>query len=244
MKIYLQNAVDFILPPRCPVCRDRVINDGDFCARCWSGFSFIIDPLCKVCGLPFDYEIEEGLVCGSCVQRPPVFDRARSVFLYETKGRSLILALKNNRSFVGFTALAKLMNNVMVQDNAVDLIIPVPLHPFRLIRRRFNQSQLLANAYALSCGGDVLVNTRALKRSKNTVSQGTLNRRKRHQNVKNAFVVQQRYQSDVRDKNILLIDDVYTTGATLNACAATLKKAGAREVIAITLARVAKGNVY
>ena len=208
--------------------------------------SLITDPCCKICGLPFDYEVEEELQCGLCLQKPPDFDQARSVFQYEGKGRRLILALKNNRSFVGFSALSRLMLTPKIQFDHIDMIIPVPLHPLRLLRRRFNQSSLLADAYATALrqtGKKLNVENAVLKRVRNTVSQGRLGRKKRYQNVRTAFEVTRSGRKKVDGKTILLIDDVYTTGATLNACAASLKAAGAKHVYALTLSRVVNSNM-
>ncbi|UTW55738.1 ComF family protein [Kordiimonas sp. SCSIO 12610] len=244
MRSYAQNIIDFVLPPRCPLCSVRVHVDGNFCGRCWSDLSLIIDPLCKSCGMPFDYEIEDNLICGECIKSTPSFDHALSVFRYEGKGRSLVLALKNNRSFVGFQALSKLMINTLFVPEDIDLVIPVPLHPLRLMRRRFNQSHLLADAYVNGCGHNLKVSSTVLVRQKNTVTQGSLNRKERHKNVRTAFTVKERQQAKIEGKRVLLVDDVYTTGATLNACAKTLKAHGAARVEALTLARVVGLNSY
>lgn len=238
MKAQFQTLIDFILPPRCPTCAVRVFEDGHFCAKCWADFSLITEPFCDQCGMPFDYEIDAGSICGSCLDKKPDFDCARSVFRYEGKGRSLVLALKNNRSFVGFSALARLMLLSRSYFAEADIIIPVPLHPVRMLVRRFNQSSLIADAYAVAARGGARVEHSLLKRVKNTPSQGTMSRDKRRKNVRTAFSVDEKAAEKIQGKNILIIDDVYTTGATLNACAKTLKKAGAANVSVLTLARV------
>jgi ComF family protein len=229
------------------VCSIRVAEDGHFCSRCWADLSLINDPCCKTCGLPFDYEVDEDMQCGGCLHKPPAFDQARSIFQYEAKGRALILALKNNRSFVGFSAISKLMVASHAKFDHVDLIVPVPLHPLRLLKRRFNQSSLIADAYALILmrnNKEAYVDNTLIKRTKNTISQGKLNKEKRYQNVRKAFEVMPNSAAKIDGKTILLIDDVYTTGATLNACATTLKAAGAKKVYALTLSRVVNINMY
>ena len=219
MKVQFQTLIDFILPPRCPICAERVFEDGHFCARCWAGFSLITEPICDLCGMPFDYEVDDGSVCGSCLDCQPDFDRARSVFCYEGKGRSLVLALKNNRSFVGFSALAKLMLLSRSYFPEIDIIIPVPLHPARMLTRRFNQSNLIADAYAVAGQDRKHVEHNLLKRIQNTPSQGKLSPNKRRANVQKAFHINDKAAGKIKNKSVLIVDDVYTTGATLGACA-------------------------
>lgn len=229
--------LDALLPPRCPVCRARIVEHGHLCGACWSTLEPIADPRCSRCSLPFAHE-SDGLVCGACLAHPPAFDHAVAPVLYEEKGRSLVLALKYGGLFAAAPAMARMMAVSVRSANrpANDMIVPVPLHRFRMVARRFNQSQLLAAALSKELG--IESQNFALIRSKSTPSQGTLNRDKRFKNVRSAFSVQKKHQSFFTGKRILLVDDVLTTGATASACAATLKKAGAEAVDVVAFARV------
>ena len=192
-------------------------------------------PLCKTCGRPFDIEIEDEAICASCLREAPQFDLARSALRYEGKGRALVLSLKNHRSFVGAPALAKLMVTALADKAAFDIVTPVPLHTIRLLTRRFNQAQLLAQA--LSKRLQINMDAGLIVRTKHRPKQGTLARDKRQKNVQGVFALTRHGREFVPGKRILLVDDVLTTGSTINECAKLLKKAKAKEVIVVTLAR-------
>jgi ComF family protein len=234
----IHRILDFVLPPRCPACAERVFDHDSFCGICWSSLSLITAPQCSSCGRPFDADIDEGAICGACLDSPPLYDIARSAFLYEGKGRQIILSLKNNRSFVGTRALSKLMMASLSNaytDHHFDVIVPVPLHPFRLLTRRFNQSQLLA--IALSKRMDIQMDAGLLVRTKHRPKQGKLKRKERGKNVRGVFRVPPKYKHKIEGRNILLVDDVITTGSTVNECAKILKEVGAKTVTVTTLAR-------
>ncbi len=229
--------LDALLPPRCPVCRTRIVEHGHLCGKCWAALEPIADPKCTRCSLPFAHE-SDGLICGACISKPPNFDHAFTPVLYADKGRSLVLALKHGGLFAAAPAMARMMATPVRTSNHLeyDMLVPVPLHRFRLLARRFNQSQLLASALEQELG--IHSQNFGLIRSKATPSQATLDRSKRFKNVRSAFSISQNKTNVFQGKRILLVDDVLTTGATASACAKTLKKAGALSVDVVAFARV------
>lgn len=230
-------AVDFVLPPRCHACGELVDASGRLCARCWSDLNFITPPHCALCGFPFEYDQGADATCGSCLKRAPPFDAARSALRYDDMSRDLILKFKrSDRTDMAAVFAPLLKRAVRATGMEFDLVIPVPLHRGRLWRRRFNQSALLARPLAglLGLELDVL----SLTRRRATPTQAGLAGRQRFLNVRGAFAVPARRRPRLAKKSVLLIDDVFTTGATLGSCARALKRAGAGAVGAVTVARV------
>lgn len=229
--------MDVVLPGHCMACGVRTDNDAPLCSACWSKISFATEPLCQCCGLPFEFDIEGGQTCASCLASPPVFARARAVMAYDDHSRGLVLDYKHGdktertKAFVAMLAQA---GRGLFND--CDLIVPVPLHWTRLFQRRYNQSALLALGLGKRVGIPVLAD--ALVRKKKTAPQGHLTRSKREKNIQGAFAVKPGKGAAIKGKNILLIDDVLTTGVTVSASARTLLRAGAAKVDVLTLARV------
>lgn len=234
--------IDLLLPPRCPVSGDIVDRQGAISPAVWTGLSFIEPPCCRACGLPFAFETDEAAECAACLAAPPVYAQARSALVYNDASRELVLAFKHGDKLESIPALVPMMRRAgeALMDKA-DIVIPVPLHRWRLLRRRYNQAALLAQALARQSGGKTVI-VDALRRTRATPSQGHLNAGQRATNVKNAFAVRPECEKLVRDKIILLVDDVYTTGATLSECTKVLLKAGAAEVNVLTLARVVRAE--
>ena len=230
-------GVDVILPPRCPVSGDLVDEHGMISAQIWAGLSFISEPYCTCCGIPLDFESETDMHCMACIDYPPVFHTARAAIRYEGVGRDLVLGFKHGdkthlaQSFIPW--IEQVGKEVL--DRA-DYLIPVPLHPWRLVSRRYNQATLMAEV--LSKSSNVPYLPLALKRIRSTPSQGHLTFAERKKNVRSAFGLNPKYQSVIEGKALVLIDDVYTTGATVNECAKLLYKNGAKRVDVLTLARV------
>lgn len=231
-------VLDKLLPPRCLACREAVDVPGRLCPACWQEVNFIAPPYCVTCGFPFDFDAGEGALCGDCASDPGGFDRARAALTYDGMARKLILGFKHGDRTHAAPAFASWM--VRAGADLVDeaeLLVPVPLHRWRLFARRYNQAALLALAVGrltgLRVAPDVLVRTRP------TPSQAGRNRRQRFENVRAAFAVRSRRRAGLEGRHVLLVDDVLTTGATVGACAKTLKRAGAVRVDVVTLARVA-----
>lgn len=233
----LKAGLDLVLPPRCFGCGARVQAQGLLCGACWRGLTFLGEPCCRVCGYPFDVPLAGQMVCGSCLRRLPRFDRARAVLRYDDASRRLVLALKHGDRSDGMAQFGRWLARAgegLLAD--ADAIVPVPLHRWRLWRRRYNQSALLAHALSRATG--VPAGVTVLVRRRATHSQGGLSRSERVRNVAGAFAVPDRHRPAVRHARIVLVDDVLTTGATAEACAAALKRAGAARVDLVALTRV------
>ena len=229
--------LDLLLPPRCLGCGTIVSENGTLCATCWQGITFLGAPCCACCGFPFDFDLGAGGMCGACLGAPPAFDRARSAMRYDDSSRHLVLALKHGDRLHLAPSLAPWMRragDALLAD--ADIQVPVPLHWTRLASRRYNQSAVLAHAIAKAGGPPVAAD--CLIRRRRTPSQGRKNATARRRNVAGAFAL--RRADAVRGKRVVLIDDVLTTGATVEECARVLKRAGAVRVDVLTLARVVR----
>ncbi len=236
----VHSALDILFPPLCMACRARVSEPHSLCAACWSTISFIDDPSCARCGMPFEIDPGGETVCGPCLAKPRDFARARALFRYDDASKPLILTFKHGDRLdhaPGFGRWLERTGRALLAD--ADLIVPVPLHRWRLWKRRYNQAALLAAGLARLTGR--LHDPSVLERKRPTKSQGQMPSAKaRRRNVLGAFRVPPARAAAVQNRNILLIDDVFTTGATLDACARALKRAGAARVDALTLARVVR----
>ncbi len=226
--------LDLLLPPRCLACGATVSSADTLCARCWRGITFLGAPCCACCGLPFEFELAGPALCGECLRAPPPFDRARAAMRYDEASRTLILAFKHGDRLHLAPAFGRWLRRAGGELVAeADVAVPVPLHWTRLFARRYNQAAVLA--HALHEAGGPPVGADWLLRRRRTPSQGKRNAAARAQNVRAAFAVKP--GRDVRGKRILLVDDVFTTGATVGECARVLRRAGARSVDVLTLAR-------
>ncbi len=229
--------LDALLPPQCLSCGAIVEGHGLLCPTCWDEVVFLSPPCCDACGLPFEYDPGEGVLCGACCRQRPVFQRARSVMAYDTHSRRLILTFKHGDRTDAAPALGRWLlraGSDLIAD--ADLVAPVPLHWTRLFIRRFNQAALLARALRRRAGPPVVLNL--LIRHRRTPSQGRLGPALRRRNVRGAFALRSSMAREIKGKRVLLIDDVLTTGATVSACARTLLAGGAEAVDVLTLARV------
>lgn len=232
----LNRALDIIFPPQCLVCEMLVPSHGTLCLSCWQKVPFIADPMCAACGLPFEFSIGDGALCGDCLQERPPYSRARSVFVYDEHSKSLVTGLK----FHDQLHLASVYDGWLAKTgteliHASDVIVPVPLSYRRFVGRRYNQAALLAQSLGKKTHLPVIPD--ALTRTRHTPPQTGLSRRQREDNVKGAFTINPRHAATIKGKSILLIDDVMTTGATLSACANVLLKNNAAAVNVLTLSR-------
>jgi ComF family protein len=233
-----RGLASLIWPQRSLISGREVPGPGALEPHLWAKLSFLSPPVCERCGTPFEIAVDPGQVCGACIARPPVYERARAALIYGDVSRDLVLALKYQGRRDGLGLLAGWMANAGAELLAdAEVIIPVPLHYFRLVRRGFNQSVWLAAALARASGVQMSVD--ALKRVRATPIQGGLSADGRRRNVQGAFRVRSAKTKLVEGKKILLVDDVLTTGATAEACSRVLRRAGARGVDVLTLARVA-----
>ncbi|WP_374444952.1 double zinc ribbon domain-containing protein [Stella sp.] len=234
-----RRVVDLLLPPRCLACGEIVSADGALCPACWSKVAFVAAPSCRRCGVPFAFDPGAGAECGECARRPPPFERARAALRYDDASRPLILGFKHadrTHAAPAFAAwMARAAGPLLAE---ADVIVPVPLHWTRLVRRRYNQAALLALAIGRIGGRPVVPD--ALVRRRRTPSQGQMRRLGRFRNVAGAFAVHPRREDRIAGRRVLLVDDVLTTGATVEACIRALRAVGATAVDVVTLARVVR----
>lgn len=238
--------VDTILPHRCLSCRMTVGKGypAGLCADCWQKIHFLTSPLCYCCGRPFETgpSIERQELCLSCLAHPPAFDQARAVFAYTDTSRDLILALKHGDALHGVPIFGHWLARAGAEFlRGADIIAPVPLHPWRLFVRRYNQAALLALAvkHAISSPTPRYV-PQLLRRNRATPSLGHLKPEIRYRHLHKAITVTQ--PSLVKDKHILLIDDVMTSGSTFAECSRALRIAGAAKINVLSLARVLRSE--
>lgn len=234
----LRTVADIFFPPVCPLCESGLYRAPQpLCPECMGGFEAgrITGPVCTVCGDIFPSGAGAGHVCGECIKRPPPFTRARSAFVFNGS----VLAAIHRFKYGGKVILAHSLG-ALLQDAALDacptadVVMPVPLHRARLRHRGYNQSLMLARPVAKRLG--CVLDYMSLRRVRDTEAQTKLKSAERHDNVSGAFEL--RGPHALKGKKVLLVDDVFTTGATASQCAAVIKKAGA-EVFIATLARAA-----
>lgn len=229
-----RRALDLVLPPQALDGGARPQTVG-LSAQAWSRIAFIEGPVCDGCGLPFEYDQGPGVRCPACAARPRAFARARHACLYDDHSRDLILKLKHaDRPELAALFSLWLSRAAAELLEAAEVVAPVPLHPLRLFARRYNQAAEIARPLARRAGLDYLPD--ALARTRDTKSQGGKSGRGRRMNVRGAFVVAD--SARVAGKRVLLVDDVFTTGATAEACAKALLAAGAAGVDVACVARV------
>ncbi|KAB7647434.1 ComF family protein [Polymorphobacter fuscus] len=233
----VRTIVDLVLPPRCPACRTIVDGDGRFCVDCWQQLDFITAPMCATCGTPFEHDRGAGTQCGACLAEPPHYARARAALAYGGPARTVLLAMKHgDRQHLAAVMAPHMLRaaaDLLVPDA---VLVPVPLHRWRLWRRGFNQAAVLAQELARLSG--MAVDVTVLARVKATPPSAGMGRKARAANVRGAFRVVDKAR--VRGRDVVVIDDVLTTGATADACARHLRRAGARSVSVLTFARVVR----
>ncbi len=233
-------TLDYALPPRCPGCGVIVGQIDAFCSECWSEMRFLHDPCCASCGLPFDFEETEGVQCAACLADPPPWTSARAALSYGAVSSHVAMRLKYGRR----TGLARLMARHMaaripkevLEAGEGALIVPVPLHRWRIWARGFNQSALIARHVARMTG--LAHDPHLLERTHATRPLRDMGPHQREREVRRAFAVALARRERLRGKTILLIDDIHTSGATARACARVLIAAGARGVHLVCWARV------
>ena len=234
--------LDLVYPPSCLCCREAVAANGGLCANCWNDMGLIERPYCERLGTPFERDFEApGMISPEAAAHPPVFARARAVARYDG---GTARALANRLKYYDRLELAEPMGRWMARAGAellgdADLLVPIPLHRLRLASRRFNQSAALARV--ISRESAVPLETMALERVKPTAPQVGLTRPQRAANLSGAFRVDKARAGRIAGGAVVLVDDVLTTGATANAAARALLKAGAARVDLLVFARTVTG---
>lgn len=237
---------DLVLPPQCLITGEAVGQHGTLSPAAWASLGFIDAPLCGACGLPWESQIDDGLLCAACTGaehekgliKEKGLDRVRAALRYDDVSAKLALQLKYADRLDTAAGIGRIMaqagRDLLADDGAI--LVPVPLHRRRLVSRRFNQAAVLAGAIARQSSHDLCLD--ALRRTRATPRQQGLSAKGRARNMKGAFDIPTKRRDVVRGAHIILIDDVLTTGSTLKACARRLKRGGAARVEALVLARV------
>lgn len=238
----LQGALQLLYPPQCISCQAPVQSDFGLCADCWRETPFIAGLVCDQCGLPLPgQDPGERALCDDCMTIARPWDRGRAALMYDENGRRLVLALKHgDRMDLARPAAGWMLKAAQPILKQGMLVVPVPLHWMRLFRRRFNQAALLSRNIAKAAGLEHCPD--ALIRKRSTGNQDGKTREARFANLVDAFAVPKARERRVRDREVLLVDDVMTSGATFAAASEALFAAGARSVSVLGLARVAKGG--
>lgn len=232
-------AVDLIVPPRCIISGEVVEAQGMMSPQAWQSLRFIAAPICQCCGVPMLYEVSGQNTCGRCFDESPHFTKARAAVVYDDGSRKALLRFKHGDQTHYSAAFATWLHRAgadMLSGESV--LVPVPLHFSRLRMRRYNQAALLTQALARRVG--CAYELEALKRVRATLLQGHDAAVCRRENVSGAFVVAERRAERLRGRAVVLVDDVFTSGATVNECARVLLAAGAREVCVLTVARAVR----
>ncbi|WP_406871007.1 ComF family protein [Thioclava sp. 'Guangxiensis'] len=228
-----------IYPPLCLACQTPVVEEGALCSACWPRTPFIRGLSCETCGAPLPGQSDRAARCDTCLRDPPPWPKARAALRYDDNARAMILGFKHGDR----TELARPFGRWMAQAGRDILgkdcvLVPVPLHPFRLLKRKYNQAALLARAVSRETGVDLCVDL--LKRIRFTPPQEGLDRAGRAENVAGVFAPHPKRAGFVQGRTIVLVDDVMTSGATLRAAHEALRPLDARKIYVLCLARVAK----
>ncbi len=237
MRKFWRGTIDFVAPPKCLICHQAVLEPAGLCVSCWVGLRQIDEPVCDVMGTPFAYDQGEGSLSAAALAEPPAWDRARAAVAFDEAARPIIHSLKYRDTQEAGLLMARMMRRagrVLLAD--ADLIVPVPLHRWRLWWRRFNQSAYLAQHLAAAAGKPYRPDL--LERVRATRSQVGLDHEARRKNVRRAFRLAAEAAGEVAGRRVLLVDDVMTTGATAGACAEALKAAGVARVDVLSFALV------
>ena len=232
----LKPALGLVIPPRCPACGAMVGDDLQFCETCWPQLRFITDPACAACGRPFDMARDDTMICAPCLAHPPRHDGIRAAVIYDDLSRQIALKLK----YAGRIGLARLIAHFLARHVPAQteraVLVPVPLHRIRIWRRGFNQAALIAQAlhrrHAIAHLPAALLRVRATPPLKGRTGK------ERKKLLRGAIAVNPKYAAQLAGRDVMLVDDVYTSGATTDACIIQLKKAGVRSVTIYCWARV------
>lgn len=239
---FFSSFIDIVYPPRCHICgkflpyKEERSYLSEICSDCLKDFEPINSPICSICGVPFATNKGGNHICEDCMRKNPYYELARAPYFYSGKLKNAIQRFKyNSETHLGKTFGGLLLDFIQKMSYEMDgyIIIPVPLHKKKLRERGYNQSLLLAKVLSKRLGLEL--DFMSFARVRNTQSQAGLRRMDRRNNVKNAFLVKE--IRAIKNKKILLVDDVFTTGVTLNECAKSLKQSGAAKIMCVTLAR-------
>lgn len=237
----LNAVINAVLPPRCAACRAVTAGDAGFCPDCWTALDFLVGPACARCDLPFEVPQGEGALCGTCIADPPPYSRVHVSLAYGDVSRSIVMRLKYGRR-TGFARLmARLIAGTLGRverafDDQPPLIVPVPLHRWRIWSRGFNQSAEVGRHLSRLTGWPTAVDL--IERRRRTPPLRGLGKAARARTVRGAFGLADGAREALKGRTIILVDDVFTTGATAAACSRLLLRGGAASVEVAAFARV------
>lgn len=232
---FVQTVIDFLLPPQCALCHEIVQKSYTLCSACWSQLKFITSPKCSICCVPLE-NVDHDMPCIDCLKNPPTFAKAHAPLVYNGAIKKLILQYKNHDALHLGPLFLQWIQQYIPKDTHI--IIPVPLHWWRFFIRQYNQSTELCKLIRKHV--DLPIYTKALKRNRSTTSQRKKSKILRYQNMQDAFAVNDP-KNILKGANVLLVDDVLSSGATANACAKALLESGAKKIEVLTIARASKG---
>lgn len=228
--------LDLILPPRCPACGAMVEDDLQFCGDCWGQLRFVTEPMCRSCCRPLGADHAGGMICGPCLAKPPPHDGVRAAVIYDDLSRQIVLKLKHGGKIGLARLIARHLDRHIPAERDALLLAAVPLHRWRLWRRGFNQSILIARELART--HSLPFDDSLIGRSTATPPLKGLSAKERAKLMRGVFALRPDRAGAVSGRHVLLVDDVYTSGATSHACVKLLKKAGAEKVTILCWARV------
>lgn len=232
----LAPLLDFVFPPRCPLCAEPIGAQTGLCAACWNQLVMPGEPACVRCGRPFADQVPEHTTCAPCLGDPPRHDGIVAATLYNDVSRKLVLSLKHGQRVSLAAMMARPMAARLSFADQGWMVVPVPLHRWRLWTRGYNQSAELGKEIARATGARLAVD--ALLRRKRTPSLGGLGKQARKRALSGAIVANPRRIAMLKGARVILVDDVLTSGATSHACVTALKRAGAEKVVVACFARV------
>ncbi len=237
----LKKILSLIFPAHCLYCHEIINKDGLFCQKCWPKLQFITKPHCPICAFPFEVDIPNMQpLCAKCVAKKPSFDRTLTIYRYNYVIKKIIADLKYlDQSFVAkkiAQTLLPILKNEITED---DILVAMPLHPNKLKQRKFNQSVKICQELIKKLPKKPIFHHDLIFRNKDTKPQVELRGQERASNMKKAFMLNKKYQNLVENRRIFLLDDVITTGATVENCSKALKRKKPKEIIIATLARTA-----
>ncbi len=232
----LMPIVDFVFPPRCPLCGEGLAAQGGLCVTCWSELVIPGKPACRSCARPFGDRVSAGGTCDLCRARPPLHDGIAAATIYNDTSRKLVLAFKHGNRIALAPMMARLIAARLEGVGEDWLVVPVPLHRWRLWQRGFNQAAVLARELAKLTGARLCVD--ALVRPRQTPMLGGLGARERERVLSGSIAVHRSRAPLLRGAKVVLVDDVLTSGATSQTCVKSLKDGGAQRVVVGCFARV------
>lgn len=232
----LAPVLDLVFPPRCPLCGEGLTAQIGLCGSCWSELAIPGEPSCQSCGRPFADGIRDGAICAPCLAAPPRHDGIAAATLYNDASRRLVLSFKHGNRIALAPMMARLMAAKLEDVDESWMLVPVPLHRWRLWRRGYNQAAVLGHDLARLTGARLIVD--ALVRRKSTPSLGGLGEKARQRALSGAIGINPARAGQLRGAKVVLVDDVLTSGATSDACISVLRRAGAEKVLIACFARV------